>query len=58
MAIVTWKGWRKEPNEYSEEAYEFLIGRRMKPFVVVFGGSEIKGESKKDLDNLADFCRN
>jgi len=37
MAKVTWKGWRKEPEEDCRVAYEFLTGRRSKPFVVVFG---------------------
>ena len=37
MAKVTWKGWRKEPEEDCRVAYEFLTGRRTKPFVVVFG---------------------
>ena len=42
MAIVTWNGWRKEPNESCKEAYDFLTGRRIKPFIVVFGGPETK----------------
>ena len=37
MAIVTWKGWREEPEEDCSVAYEFLTGQRTKPFVVVFG---------------------
>ena len=37
MAKVTWKGWRKEPTEDCSVAYEFLKGRRTKPFVVVIG---------------------
>ena len=37
MAIVTWKGWREEPEEDCKVAYEFLTGQRTKPFVVVFG---------------------
>ena len=37
MAKVTWKGWREEPEEDCQVAYEFLTGRRTKPFVVVFG---------------------
>ena len=37
MAKVTWKGWREEPVEDCKVAYEFLTGRRTKPFVVVFG---------------------
>ncbi len=37
MAKVTWKGWREEPEEDCKVAYEFLTGRRTKPFVVVFG---------------------
>ena len=37
MAKVTWKGWREDPEEDCKVAYEFLTGRRTKPFVVVFG---------------------
>ena len=37
MAKVTWKGWSEVPEEDCKVAYEFLTGRRTKPFVVVFG---------------------
>ena len=36
MAIVTWNGWRKEPNESYKEAYAYLTGGKLKPFVIVF----------------------
>ena len=59
MAIVTWNVWRKEPNESCKEAYDFLTGRRMKPFVVVFGGPETeKNLSKDDLDEQAELEEN
>jgi len=59
MAIVTWNGWRKEPNETCQEAYDFLTGGRMKPFYVVFGGPEtVKTISKDDLDDQAEIEEN
>ena len=59
MAIVTWNGWRKEPNETCQEAYDFLTGVRMKPFYVVFGGPEtVKTISKDDLDDQAEIEEN
>ena len=48
MAKVTWKGWREEPEEDCKVAYEFLIGRRTKPYVVVFG---IPKSPKNQLSN-------
>ena len=59
MAIVTWNGWRKEPNETCQEAYDFLKGGRMKPFYVVFGGPEtVKTISKDDLYDQAEIEEN
>ena len=59
MAIVAWNGWRKEPNETCQEAYDFLTGGRMKPFYVVFGGPEtVKTISKHDLDEQAEIEEN
>ena len=56
MAIVTWKGWRKESNESCKEAYDFLTGGRMKPIVVVFGGPETaKNLPKDDMDDQAEL---
>ena len=56
MAIVTWKGWRKEPNESCKEAYDFLTGGRMKPFVVVFGDPETaKNLLKDDMDDQTEL---
>ena len=56
MAIVTWKGWRKEPNESCKEAYAFLTGGRMKPFVVVFGDPETtKNLPKDEMDDQAEL---
>ena len=55
MAIVTWKGWREEPEEDCRVAYEFLTGRRTKPFVVVFGipknSKNHPGEETDDQDD-------
>ena len=36
MAKVTSRGWRKEPDEGSQKAYEILTGRNLKPFYKVF----------------------
>jgi hypothetical protein len=59
MAIVTWNGWRKEPNEFSKEACDFLKGGKMEPFYAVFGGPEtVKNLSKDDLDHQAELEEN
>ena len=59
MAKVTWKGWRKEPEEDCRVAYEFLTGRRTKPFYVVFGRPEtLRNQSEKDLDDQAELEAN
>ena len=59
MAKVTWKGWRKEPKEYSQVAYDFLTGRRMKPLIVVFGRPEtLNNQSEKDLENQTEHLEN
>ena len=52
MVKVTWKGWRKEPEEDCRVAYEFLTGRRTKPFIVVFGRPETL--NNKSEDNIED----
>ena len=58
MAIVTWKGWRKEPEEDWQQAYDVLTGRK-KPFYVVFGKPETLGnQSEKDLDDQAELEAN
>ena len=36
MAEVISRGWRKEPDEGSQKAYEILTGRNFKPFYKVF----------------------
>ena len=36
MAKVISRGWRKEPDEGSQKAYEILTGRNLKPFYKVF----------------------
>ena len=57
MWDFTWKGWRKEPKDYIQEAYEFLTGLRKGPFIVVFGRPEtLKNKSEKDLDDQAEKC--
>ena len=59
MAIVTWNGWRKEPNETCQKAYDFLTGERMQPFYVVFSGSEtVKTLSKDDMDYQSELKEN
>ena len=59
MAKVTWKGWREEPEEDCRVAYEFLTGRRTKPYVVVFGRPEtLNNKSEKDLENQNEYLEN
>ena len=59
MATIIWEGWSKEPKEDCQVAYEFLTGRRTKPFYVVFGRPEtLKNESKKDLENQTEYIEN
>ena len=59
MAIVTRNGWRKEPNETCQKAFDFLTGGRMQPFYVVFGGSEtVKTLSKDDMDYQSELEEN
>ena len=36
MVKVTWNGWRENPTEKSQKAYEILTGRNLKPFYKVF----------------------
>ena len=36
MAKVISSGWRMEPDEGSQQAYEILTGRNLKPFYKVF----------------------
>ena len=51
MAKVTWKGWRKEPEEDWQQAYDVLTGRK-KPFYVVFGRPQtLSKKSEKDIDD-------
>ena len=58
MAKVTWKGWRKEPEEDWQQAYEVLTGRK-KPFYVVFGRPETTSKHpEKDMDDQAELGEN
>ena len=58
MAKVTWKGWRKEPEEDWQQAYEVLTGRK-KPFYVVFGRPEtLNNQPEEDLDDQAELEAN
>ena len=58
MATIIWKGWRKEPEEDWQQAYEVLTGRK-KPFYVVFGRPEtLRNQSEKDLDDQAELEAN
>ena len=51
MATIIWKGWRKEPEEDWQQAYEVLTGRK-KPFYVVFGRPEASSKQpEKDIDD-------
>ena len=59
MAKVTWKGWRKEPEEDCRVAYEFLTGSRTKPFYVVFGRPEtLNNQPNEELDDQAEPVSN
>ena len=59
MAKVTWKGWREEPEEDCKVAYEFLTGRRTKPFVVVFGiPKTLNNQPNEELDDQAELESN
>ena len=59
MATVIWEGWSKEPKEDCQVAYEFLTGRRTKPFYVVFGRPEtLKNQPEEDLDDQAELGEN
>ena len=58
MATIIWKGWRKEPEEDWQQAYDVLTGRK-KPFYVVFGRPEtLRNQSEKDLDDQAELEAN
>ena len=51
MAKIIYIGWRKEPDEGSQQAYDVLTGRK-KPFYVVFGRPEVSSKQpEKDLDD-------
>ena len=51
MAKVIYRGWRKEPEEDWQQAYEVLTGRK-KPFYVVFGIPRTSSKHpEKDLDD-------
>ncbi|SVD04908.1 uncharacterized protein METZ01_LOCUS357762 [marine metagenome] len=59
MATIIWEGWSKEPKEDCQVAYEFLTGRRTKPFYVVFGRPEtLKNQPEEDLDDQAELGEN
>ena len=58
MAKIICRGWRKEPDEGSQHAYDVLTGRK-KPFYVVFGRPEtLRNQSEKDLDDQAELEAN
>ena len=51
MAKIICRGWRKEPDEGSQQAYEVFTGRK-KPFYVVFGIPKTSSKHpEKDLDD-------
>ena len=58
MAKIICRGWRKEPDEGSQQAYDVLTGRK-KRFYVVFGRKEaLKNQSEKDLENQTEYIEN
>ena len=51
MAKIICRGWRKEPDEGSQHAYDVLTGRK-KPFYVVFGRPHTSSKHpEKDIDD-------
>ena len=51
MAKIICRGWRKEPEEDWQQAYEILTGRK-KPFYVVFGIPKTSSKHpEKDIDD-------
>ena len=51
MAKIIYRGWRKDPDEGSQHAYDVLTGRK-KPFYVVFGRPYTSSkQSEKDIDD-------
>ena len=55
MSKIICRGWRKEPDEGSQQAYEVLTGRK-KPFYVVFGRPEnTSKQPEKDIDDQAEL---
>ena len=58
MAKIISRGWRKEPDEGSQHAYDVLTGRK-KPFYVVFGRRETTSKQpEKDIDDQAELGEN
>ena len=58
MAKIIYRGWRKEPEEDWQQAYDVLTGRK-KPFYVVFGRQETTTKQpEKDKDDQAEFVDN
>ena len=55
MAKIIYRGWRKEPDEGSQQAYEVLTGRK-KPFYVVFSIPQTSNKQpEKDIDDQAEL---
>ena len=51
MAKIIYRGWRKEPEEDWQQAYEVLTGRK-KSFYVVFGRPQTSSKQpEKDIDD-------
>ena len=55
MAKIICRGWRKEPDEGSQHAYDVLTGRK-KPFYVVFGRPQTSSKQpEKDIDDQSEI---
>ena len=55
MAKIICRGWRKEPEEDWQQAYEVLTGRK-KPFYVVFGRPQTSSKQpEKDIDDQSEI---
>ena len=58
MEKIIYRGWRKEPEEDWQQAYEVPTGRK-KSFYVVFGRPQTSSKHpEKDMDDQAELGEN
>ena len=58
MAKVISRGWRKEPDEGSQKAYEFLTGQNLKPFYKVFSTPQNEQPDQKPESPRTEYRTN